>query len=58
MEENDEDLVKLRGWLEKVRVRDVLGAGLSEDAVHALERCQQALERFAERVYAEADATT
>jgi hypothetical protein len=58
LEENDEDLVKLRGWLAKVRARDVLGAGRSEDAVRALERCQQALERFAERVYAAADATT
>jgi hypothetical protein len=57
LEENDEDLVKLRGWLEKVRARDVLGAGLSEDVGRALERCQQALEGFAERVYAEADAT-
>jgi hypothetical protein len=58
LEENDEDLVKLRGWMEKVRARDVLGAGLSEQGADALERCRQALERFAERVYAEADATT
>jgi hypothetical protein len=58
LEENDEDLVKLRGWLEKVRARDALGAGLSNDAGRALERCRQALERFAERVYAEADATS
>lgn len=55
LEENDEDLAKLRGWLEKVRARDVLGAGLSEDATRALERCQQALDGFAERVYADAD---
>jgi Protein ChrB, N-terminal len=41
-----------------VRARDVLGAGLSDDAGRALERCRQALERFAERVYAEADATS
>jgi Protein ChrB, N-terminal len=58
LEENDEDLVKLRGWLEKVRARDVLGAGLSDDAARALERCRHSLERFAERVYAEADATS
>jgi DNA-binding transcriptional regulator PaaX len=58
LEENDEDLVKLRGWLEKVQGRDVLGAGLGEDAARALVRCQQALDGFAERVYAEADATT
>jgi len=56
--EQEKDLVKLRGWLEKVRARDVLGAGLSEDAARALERCQQALEGFAERVYAEADAAS
>jgi hypothetical protein len=58
LEENDEDLVKLRGWLEKVRARDVLGAPLSGDAGRALERCQQALESFAERVYAAADAAS
>jgi len=58
LEENDEDLVKLRGWLQKVRARDVLGARLSDDAARALERCQGALERFAERVYAHADATS
>jgi hypothetical protein len=57
LEENDEDLAKLRGWLEKVRARDALGAGLSDDAARAVERCQRALEGFAERVYAEADAT-
>jgi hypothetical protein len=58
LEENDEDLVKLRGWFEKVRARDVLGAALADDAARAVERCQRALESFAERVYAEADATT
>jgi Protein ChrB, N-terminal len=57
LEENDEDLAKLRGWLQKVRARDVLGARLSDDARRALERCRQALEGFAERVYAEADAS-
>ncbi|MGH7911531.1 MAG: Chromate resistance protein ChrB [Candidatus Dormibacteraceae bacterium] len=51
LEENDEDLLKLRGWLEKVRARDVLGARRSDEADAALAQCTTALEGFAERVY-------
>ncbi len=53
LEENDEDLVKLRNWLEKVRARDVLGACGQAAAVTALERCEHALDEYATRVYAE-----
>lgn len=53
LEENDVDLAKLRGWLEKVHGRDVLGAKGYGEACAALARCEQALEDYAARVYAE-----
>jgi DNA-binding transcriptional regulator PaaX len=53
LEENDEDLVKLRNWFEKVKARDVLGAPGREETVAALERCETVLEEYAGRVYAE-----
>jgi hypothetical protein len=53
LEENDEDLVKLRNWFGKVRARDVLGASGQAPTVTALERCEQVLEEYASRVYAE-----
>lgn len=55
LEENDEDLAKLRGWFDKVASRDRLGAAGREDAVKALAECARALDGFAEAVYA-ADA--
>jgi hypothetical protein len=53
LEENDEDLAKLRRWLDKVRARDVLGAKGFDAVVEALKTCEQALEDYAARVYAE-----
>jgi hypothetical protein len=53
LEENDVDLAKLKGWLDKVRSRDVLGAGGFDAAAAALVECEQALEDYAARVYAE-----
>lgn len=52
LEENDEDLAKLRNWLGKVEARDVLGAVSAETARAALVRCEEALEGFASQVYA------
>lgn len=56
LEENDEDLVKLRGWFDKVSDRDALGAVRRQAAVDALEKCTAALEDFAARVYVAEDA--
>jgi hypothetical protein len=53
LEENDEDLKKLRNWLEKVRSRDVLGASGKDAALVALRRCETVLDEYATRVYAE-----
>jgi hypothetical protein len=52
LEENDEDLAKLRNWLAKVAARDVLGAASAEAARAALARCGESLEGFATQVYA------
>ncbi|MFI7190106.1 Chromate resistance protein ChrB [Nocardia nova] len=56
LEENDEDLTKLRGWLDKVRARDTLDAHRRPDAEAALSRCAEALDGFANRVYQAEDS--
>ncbi len=53
LEENEVDLVKLRGWLDRIRERDVMGAVKQVEAIEAVDRCEQALEEYAARVYAE-----
>jgi hypothetical protein len=54
LEENDEDLAKLRGWLGKVETRDVLGAASARRAREAVAACAEALDGFAGQVYAAA----
>lgn len=56
LEENEEDLAKLQGWYEKVRIRDVLGAVRAMEVAVALGQCAKAQEDFAAQVY-EADST-
>ncbi|MFN7149295.1 MAG: Chromate resistance protein ChrB [Microthrixaceae bacterium] len=51
LEEIDEDLIKLKGWLTKVRARDTLDASGYLPAVDALARCDAAFETFTNRVY-------
>jgi len=53
LEENDVDLAKLKGWLEKVRSRDVFGASGLGAVIDAIESCERVLEEYAARVYAE-----
>src|SRR5258708_32956952 len=53
LEENEVDLVKLRNWLSRVRERDVFGAAGRQAAEQGLAACEQALEGYAARVYAE-----
>jgi hypothetical protein len=53
LEENEVDLVKLRSWLERVRERDVFGASGLQAAVSSLAECEEQLEAYAARVYAE-----
>ncbi|WP_375424350.1 Chromate resistance protein ChrB [uncultured Friedmanniella sp.] len=51
LEENDEDLTKLRRWLVKINERDVLAASRAAEAAAQIERCAAVLEEFAQRVY-------
>ena len=53
LEENEVDLVKLRTWLQRVRERDVFGAAGLQQAVSSLAGCEEKLEAYAARVYAE-----
>ena len=50
-EENEQDLVKLEVWLEKVKQRDFLGGEQADEAVEWLEKCRQALQQFATAVF-------
>lgn len=52
LEENDEDLTKLRGWLSKVTARDRLGASQRTAAEQAVAAAAAALDGFAAQVYA------
>jgi hypothetical protein len=53
LEENEVDLVKLKGWLAKVTDRDAFGASGRAACERFLDRCEQSLEAYAARVYAE-----
>ena len=53
LEENEVDLVKLRNWFAKVRERDTFDADGRQAAEKAIEDCEQSLEAYAARVYAE-----
>ena len=53
LEENEVDLVKLRTWLQRVRDRDVFGAAGLQQALSSLAECEEKLEAYAARVYAE-----
>jgi len=53
LEENEVDLVKLVKWLDTIRSRDVLDAPGRSAAQDALRACEQSLEAYATRVYAE-----
>jgi hypothetical protein len=51
LEENEQNLQRLDGWLPKIQARDFFGGGQAEAAAIALEQCRQALESFASQVY-------
>jgi DNA-binding transcriptional regulator PaaX len=53
LEENEVDLVKLRNWLQRVRERDAFGAAGLQAALSSLAECEEKLEAYAVRVYAE-----
>jgi hypothetical protein len=51
LEENDEDLEKLKGWLAKIRKLDFYQAPLSAEVDTCLGRCSALLEAYAKRVF-------
>lgn len=51
LEENDVDLKKLVGWLEKIRRLDFYGAKLAAEAGERLRDCETRLDAYAQRVF-------
>lgn len=51
LEENDVDLKKLQGWLEKIHKLDFYGAPLAVGAATRLQACEALLEAYAQRVF-------
>jgi len=51
LEENDVELKKLQGWLEKIKKLDFYGAGLAADAAERLKACENLLGSYAQRVF-------
>lgn len=51
LEENDEDLKKLRGWYEKIRKLDFHGATLAKEAAERLAHCEALLDAFGRDVF-------
>lgn len=51
LEEEDTDLKKLQGWLEKIRKLDFYGATLAEEAQSRLRACEALLDAYAQRVF-------
>jgi len=51
LEENDVELKKLQGWLEKINKLDFYGGGLATDAAARLKGCESLLDTYAQRVF-------
>ncbi|WP_454848021.1 Chromate resistance protein ChrB [Rhizobium binxianense] len=51
LEENDVDLKKLQGWIEKIRKLDFYGAALSAEAEERLHACEALLDAYARQVF-------
>ncbi len=51
LEENEQDLKRLSGWLDKIRERDFFGGRQKAEAEDLLQTCLDTFETFAEQVY-------
>ncbi len=51
LEEEDADLKKLQGWLEKINKLDFYGATRAAEAAQRLEQCQALLDSYARQVF-------
>lgn len=55
IEENEEDLTKLRTWLDKIMRLDFFGAPLKDEAEARMERCAAILDAYAGEVFERQD---
>ena len=55
LEENDVELKKLQGWLEKIKKLDFYGGELSDEAADRLNTCAALLDAYAKKVFAAHD---
>ncbi|MCS7203546.1 MAG: chromate resistance protein ChrB [Thermodesulfovibrio sp.] len=53
VEENEEELDKLKAWLKKIEKRDFLNAPLKKEAIEKIRRCTKIFEEFSKIVYRE-----
>ncbi|HXO01689.1 MAG TPA: Chromate resistance protein ChrB [Stellaceae bacterium] len=51
LEENDVDLKKLQGWLEKIGKLDFYGGALAAEAAERLKKCEALLDGYAQHVF-------
>jgi hypothetical protein len=51
LEENDVELKKLQGWLEKIRKLDFYSGGLAAEAAARLKGCEGLLDAYAQHVF-------
>jgi len=51
LEENDVDLKKLQGWLDKIGKLDFYGGARAAEAAEHLKRCEALLDAYAQRVF-------
>ena len=51
LEENDVELKKLQGWLDKIKKLDFYGGQLAEEAAQRLKSCEMLLDDYARRVF-------
>ncbi|MFC3338912.1 Chromate resistance protein ChrB [Paracandidimonas soli] len=51
LEEEETDLRKLQGWLEKIRKLDFYGGSLAEQAASRLKDCEFVLDSYAQQVF-------
>jgi predicted dienelactone hydrolase len=51
LKENDEDLKKLKNWLERIKLLDFFGAPAREAAEQELGQCEELLESYAAQVF-------
>jgi hypothetical protein len=51
LEENDVEVKKLQGWLEKIKKLDFYGGGLAAEAAERLKTCESLLDAYARRVF-------